>query len=143
MTLISKKWSFGTADLEDAHKIRREVFMVEQNVSEEEELIEWEDKLSHHLVIYLNGEAIATGRIVLNNEISLGRIAVLKPYRGQKYGEMVMYELLDKARELNIPVLYLHSQTYAIKFYEKFGFVAYGEEFMDAGIPHYHMKLTL
>ena len=31
-------------------------------------------------------------------------------------------------------------QTHALQFYARMGYEAYGEEFMDAGIPHFRMK---
>ena len=37
----------------------------------------------------------------------------------------------------------LHAQTHALGFYEKHGFVAEGEEFMEAGIPHFVMTRHL
>ena len=145
---IDKKWIDGfaseTESLSDAHFIRREVFMNEQKVSEDEEMIEEEDKSSYHLIFYINNFPIATGRILNKNNFHyLGRIAVLKEYRGKKIGSELTNELIKKSRELKINKLYIHSQTYAIKFYQKFGFKEYGDEFLDAGIKHYNMKLEL
>jgi len=36
----------------------------------------------------------------------------------------------------------LSAQTHAIAFYERFGFVAEGEAYDDAGIPHRMMRLV-
>ena len=35
------------------------------------------------------------------------------------------------------------AQTHALGFYERLGFVAFGDEFDDAGIPHRDMVLEL
>jgi len=35
----------------------------------------------------------------------------------------------------------LDAQTYALKFYEKLGFIAEGAEFEEGGIPHRRMRL--
>ena len=39
--------------------------------------------------------------------------------------------------------VFLHAQTSATGFYQRHGFHALGEEFMDAGIPHRYMERNL
>jgi predicted GNAT family N-acyltransferase len=121
--------------------IREAVFIREQNVPEE---LEWDGKdedCRHALALSLNGDAIGCGRIQANGHI--GRIAVLPQWRKQKVGTAVMEALLDEARSRGYKQVDVDSQTYAIPFYQKFGFVEYGKEFMDAGLPHKRMKLKL
>ena len=64
----------------------------------------------------------------------IGRIAVKKDYRGQHLGERIMREILDHIREEGYEQAILDSQTHALKFYEKLGFIAEGDEFEEAGI---------
>ncbi|OIR04262.1 putative N-acetyltransferase YjcF [mine drainage metagenome] len=121
--------------------IREAVFIREQSVPEE---LEWDGKdedCRHALALSLNGDAIGCGRIQANGHI--GRIAVLPQWRKQKVGTAVMEVLLDEARSRGYKQVDVDSQTYAIPFYQKFGFVEYGKEFMDAGLPHKKMKLKL
>jgi predicted GNAT family N-acyltransferase len=121
--------------------IREAVFVREQSVPEE---LEWDGKdedCRHALALSLNGDAIGCGRIQANGHI--GRIAVLPQWRKQKVGTAVMEALLDEARSRGYKQVDVDSQTYAIPFYQKFGFVEYGKEFMDAGLPHKKMKLKL
>ena len=54
-----------------------------------------------------------------------------------------MQFVLDEAQRRGFPEAVLDSQTYAIPFYERLGFVAEGEEFDDAGIPHFLMRRGL
>ena len=145
---ITKKWFDGKLssqeELADAHFVRRQVFMLEQNVSEEEEMIRDEDINSHHLVFYSNDEPIATGRILFkSSQVFLGRIAVLKQFRGCGIGLKLTQELINKTNQLGVQTLHIHSQTYALDFYKKLGFEPFGEEFLDAGIKHYNMKLEI
>lgn len=65
---------------QDAKFIRKQVFIIEQNIPEEEE---WDDQdmISDHFVVYDQDQPIATARLLQNN--SVGRVAVLKAYRGQ------------------------------------------------------------
>ena len=134
-------WIYGNGELADAHKIRRIVFMGEQNVSEEEEMIPAEDELSTHLVIYLAcGTAAATGRVMVRDgRYILGRIAVLKEYRGRHLGKKITQRLVEKSFEMGAEKVELSSQTHAISFYQQLGFVVCSDEYMDAGIPHVTM----
>lgn len=121
--------------------IREAVFVREQSIPEE---LEWDGMdvgCRHALALSLNGEAIGCGRIQANGHI--GRIAVLPQWRNQRVGTAIMESLLDEARARGYREVDVDAQTYAIPFYHIFGFVEYGEEFMDAGLPHKKMKLKL
>jgi predicted GNAT family N-acyltransferase len=70
-------------------------------------------------------------------------MAVIKPLRGCGLGRKVLQALLHEAREEGHKDLLLHAQTHALAFYEKQGFIAEGDEFIEADIPHRLMRLTL
>ncbi|MDQ1251272.1 MAG: hypothetical protein QG646_345 [Euryarchaeota archaeon] len=126
-------------DLEDAFCIRREVFIKEQNVPEEEEVDE-EDLESYHIVVYAAGRPVATGRLFKAGESWLiGRISVLKEFRGKQVGKLVVEKLLERAAETEAADVHVHAQTHAVSFYEKFGFMAYGDTFLEANIEHISM----
>lgn len=125
--------------LEDAFNIRREVFIKEQNVPEEEEFDE-EDLVSHHIVVYATGKPVATGRLFKAGENWLiGRISVLKEFRGKQVGKLIVEKLLERAAEIEAADIHIHAQTHAVSFYEKFGFMAYGDTFLEANIEHVSM----
>jgi predicted GNAT family N-acyltransferase len=116
--------------------LRQEVFVVEQNVSEEIER-DGQDHLATtlHFIGRLKGRAIASGRILGSGKI--GRVCVLKEFRGQKYGEVLLRAMLVHALETDrFDKLYLHAQVDALNFYTRCGFVAKGEEFVEANIRH-------
>ncbi|MPM96948.1 Acetyltransferase [bioreactor metagenome] len=126
-------------DMEDAFYIRREVFIKEQNVPEEEEFDE-EDLRSHHVVVYSDGRPVATGRLFKTEENwFIGRISVLKDFRGKQLGKLVVEKLLERAAEIEAMDVHIHAQTHAVNFYEKFGFITYGDTFLEAGIEHISM----
>ena len=117
--------------------VRRIVFIEEQNVPEALELDE-SDPLCHHvLATGAQGKPIATGRIAPDGRI--GRMAVLKTYRGQGIGSTLLAALLEYARSERYTGIYLHAQLTAIPFYQTHGFIASGDVFMDAGIEHQNM----
>ena len=124
-----------------AQSLRVEVFVFEQGVPIE---LEWDeaDEVSTHAVAYDEaGQVIATGRLLPDGHI--GRMAVRKSARGKGIGSEVLAALLEEAKRRRFHELVLHAQTHAIDFYSKHGFQIEGDEFLEAGIPHRRMTLTL
>ncbi|MBX9465163.1 MAG: GNAT family N-acetyltransferase [Aquamicrobium sp.] len=123
-----------------AFALRREVFIVEQGVPEEEEH-DADDLTATHVVAIVEGAVVATLRILWKPEhAKFGRVAVSRSQRGRKLGARLIRFAIEHAREKGQPRCYLESQSDKTGFYERLGFTSYGEEFMDAGIPHLRMK---
>jgi predicted GNAT family N-acyltransferase len=122
-----------------AYPIRFTVFVHEQGVPEELEL-DADDAMAWHAVVLDHGKAIATGRLLRNGKI--GRLAVLKEYRGLGLGSELLKTLVSYGRQEEIKQFFLHAQTTAIGFYERHGFNAIGLPFEEAGIDHIKMLLT-
>ncbi|WP_278394659.1 GNAT family N-acetyltransferase [Acinetobacter venetianus] len=125
---------------QDAKLIRKLVFISEQNIPEQDE---WDDQdaISQHFVVYDQNQPIATARLLANN--SVGRVAVLKAYRGQGIGRLIMLEIIAYAQIQKRPSLQLSSQVHAISFYEKLGFSIQGDEYDECGIPHIEMVMPI
>jgi predicted GNAT family N-acyltransferase len=122
-----------------AAAIRTEVFVVEQRVPAELELDEYDPVSVHALVCNARGEVLGTGRLLPDGHI--GRMAVLAAARGAGAGSALLRALMDEARRRGIAEVVLNAQTHAMPFYARFGFVAEGDEYDDAGIPHRAMRL--
>ncbi len=120
-----------------AYPIRLTVFVNEQQVPEELELDD-DDPDAWHAVMLKDGQAIATGRLLGNGKI--GRLAVLKNYRGLGMGTALIKRLMEFGQQQGIGKFYLHAQTTAIGFYEGLGFKANGPVFNEAGIEHIKMR---
>lgn len=118
-------------------RVRKQVFVDEQQVPLDEEWDNRDSEAWHILATDNNGEPIGTGRLLRNGQI--GRMAVLKAFRGQGLGAAILQCALQCARDNQLSRVFLHAQTHAIPFYGKYGFIAEGDEFMDAGIPHQNM----
>ena len=126
---------------DEARQIRYKVFVEEQNVPVE---IEWDDKdesALHALARDDSGRPVATGRLLPDKRI--GRMAVLKEARGSGVGSKVLSTLIDAARARGDSFVTIHAQLHAKPFYEKFGFVPFGKEFLEADIPHVEMRLSM
>ena len=131
------------AEREPCYTIRKAVFVEEQAVPLELELDEYDDTATHFLMS--DGDTpLATARLLDKHGLAkIGRVAVLREVRGRGLGLSLMQAVLDEARRRGFEEAVLDSQTYAIPFYERLGFVAEGEEFDDAGIPHFLMRRRL
>lgn len=84
------------------------------------------------------GTAASGGRTA---EFHLGRIAVLREKRGQGLGDLLMRMLLFKAREHGARSVALSAQLQAVPFYARYGFVPFGEQILDEGVPHQRMRV--
>ncbi len=128
-------------DASDMQAIRAVVFIDEQNVPPE---LEWDgtDDACLHAIAF-DGDDIPCGTGRLTADGKIGRMAVLKQYRGHGIGRAIMRQLLAIAADQGIEQVTLGAQTHAIGFYEELGFTAYGEIFDDAGMPHRSMRMSL
>lgn len=121
--------------------IRHAVFIEEQGVPEELEWDEHDAVCRHALALSHQGDAIGCGRMLANGHI--GRIAVLPAWRKQQVGTAIVEALLDYAVVHDYAQVDVDAQTHAVPFYHRFDFVEHGAVFMDAGLPHIHMRLPL
>jgi predicted GNAT family N-acyltransferase len=149
-------------DRDDLLRVRDDVFIAEQHVPEDEERDALDPIARHVLARDLDGQPIGTGRLVPpfalhgidaplpdgvppfdRSAASIGRVAVLAAWRGRSIGTALMQALLDLAQAAGYRRIELHAQTHAIGFYERLGFVAEGDEFLDCDIPHRTMRRDL
>lgn len=116
--------------------IRMQVFVNEQNIKCEEEF----DELDHRslfAVLYDGVSAVATARITeIPQGLKIGRIAVLKDFRGKHYGAQIVNAVVSKSIEAGADRVYVDAQNHAVNFYEKLGFRICGAEIIDRGIAH-------
>ena len=131
-------------ELQAAFAIRREVFMHEQKVAEEEEFDVF-DLTSTHLLTYDDTDTpCGTARWRKTEQgVKLERFAVLKSYRGKGIGALLLQHVLEDIAqypELGNLTIYLHAQAAAVDFYQKYGFRKVGDLFYECEIPHYKME---
>jgi predicted GNAT family N-acyltransferase len=103
------------------------------------------DRDAVHVLAWLDGMPVATGRLILGADAhaKIGRMAVLRSYRRQGVGSAVLIRLMELARERGVREVSLAGQLHAIPFYERFGFVARGDVFVEAGIEHRMMDRSV
>ena len=118
-------------------QVRETVFVREQKVPL---ALEWDgldDQCLHMLAEDRDGNPIGTGRLLPDGHI--GRMAVLREWRGRGVGSALLRALMEEGRKRGFETMILAAQVQAMPFYEKAGFVAEGDVFDDAGIPHRNM----
>lgn len=123
----------------DASKIRQAVFVEEQGFHNEFDEI---DKRAKHLVLYDNNSPVATCRFFQDESTGnylIGRIAVIKQYRGKSLGSFVLKYAEAEIEKSGGNCVFLHAQIGAKKFYEKYGYKQYGEMDYEESCPHFWM----
>lgn len=126
-------------DLEKVFEIRRHVFVIEQNCPPE---LEWEneDVSIHFISKYNNIPAGACRWRKTELGFKLKRFAVLREFRGKGIAQKMIKTVLKDLPQ-DAEYIYLNAQVSAVKLYEKFNFIAQGDQFDEAGIQHYKMLL--
>lgn len=133
-------------DIAACLQIRRVVFIQEQGVPEKDELDDLDPVCRHFIATpgkqSLAREAFGTARILFLDDgtAKAQRVAVLKNHRKGGVGAALMFALEGEAARAGRSVMVLSSQITAVPFYERIGYEAYGEVFMDAGIEHRMMR---
>jgi ElaA protein len=133
-----------TDDIPTCQALRRVVFIEEQGVPEADE-VDGLDGRAIHLLAWDGECPVGTARLLVKGEVGkIGRVCVLPEARGLGLGAALIREALVVLQgQPGVIEAYLGSQSQATGFYEKLGFVVEGDEFLDAGIPHRHMRRAL
>lgn len=133
-----------TDDLDACMAIRFTVFVDEQGVPAELEHDDY-DLVATHMIATASGKAVGTARIIQEGVTGkIGRVCVLPEARGTGLGAQIIRACeTELTRKKGITHAVLDAQTNAIGFYEKLGYVAEGDIFLDAGIEHLRMRKPL
>ncbi len=128
-------------DFKFVREIRIAVFTNEQGADAADEFDCFDD-VADFLLLYDKGKPVATARLVITEKgYKIGRIAVLKEYRGNGYGAVIVRRVTEKAFNKGAETVYVDAQSYAVPFYEKIGFRIISEEIIDRGLPHIPMRI--
>ena len=143
-SVVRKTWGeLSTVELYAFLKLRTDVFYLEQKVDDEE--LDWRDAepTTEHLWIADDAGPAAYLRLLvdaapshLDARHSFGRVVTRPDRRGAGLSQALISEVL---RTHGHESMILHAQEYIAPLYAKFGFVAFGETYIEAGIPHISM----
>lgn len=124
----------------EAKRIRFAVFVEEQGVPAELEMDD-NDARCLHALAFQGEQAVGTGRLLPDGHI--GRMAVLKDWRGRGAGRALLRALIGAAHRRGDREVMLSAQVHALGFYRAEGFLPEGDVYEEAGIAHQAMRLQL
>jgi predicted GNAT family N-acyltransferase len=131
-------------DWPDVADLRTRVFVEEQGVPPEIERDDRDATAVHVLSRDESGRVVATGRLLVDGRCaSIGRMAADASVRGRGHGAAVLAELHRQAVLRGVREVELHAQVSARRFYERAGYAAVGDEYLEAGIRHVTMRRAL
>lgn len=143
ITIETRPWSEAR---DAAYAIRYAVFVEEQGISAELEIDDY-DPIAEHALAYVDNQCVATARIYLDEQdrskAKIGRMAVLREFRGQGIGTALLGESIRAGMMQGASIFELHAQQSAVPFYAKLQFKPDGAIFDEVGIPHQCMRLVL
>lgn len=124
-----------------AFALRREVFVIEQQIPEAEEF-DALDLVARHLVAVSAGHVCGTLRLIAQPAATrIGRVAVGQAFRGRGIAQAMMRHAMQHEAAAGRAQFLLDAQADKVGFYERLGFVAHGEPFDDgSGIMHLAMR---
>lgn len=130
----------GSPLLAQVFALRCEVFVAEQGVPQELELDEL-DAEATHLAALRGDEVVGTLRLLQHDGAAkIGRVAVRAALRHAGIGRRLMERAAAIAAERGFAEIVLHAQVSVADFYRRLGYVAEGDVFDEAGIPHIAMR---
>ena len=148
---ITGKWAGFDAlrgrEVHDLLKLRQDVFVVEQACAFGE--IDGKDPTAlHYFLLSPSGEIAGALRLFAGSGADrpsrIGRVVIAPEYRGQKLGQRLMRDGIDKARALapGAPI-HLSAQAHLERFYGELGFSTVSEVYLEDDIPHIDMVLAV
>lgn len=137
-----ERFTTGADGIEDAYAVRMEVFVDEQGFLNEKDSL---DETALHLVLFDGETPVATCRAFPSEGgvYKIGRVAVRKAYRGFHLGLRLMQSMEAEIRRQGGKKVKISVQVQAVPFYEKAGYIAHGEEYLDEHCPHLDMDKVL
>ena len=125
--------------------IRTLVFIQEQNCPAKNEFDTLENEAIHFLC-WVNDEPAGTARYrILDGKTGkIERIAILKNYREQGAGSVLVSHIADTLKQMpGITSIVMSAQDHALPFYKKLGYQVIGDGYLEEGIPHHKIEMRI
>ena len=131
-------------ELEEAFKVRKEVFAEEQGISEDI-VFDSNDSEAMHIVVKDEKRVIGTARVLFPSPsvAKIERMAILRPFRGTGIGSRIISFLFAELKNKQVRKVVLHAQYSSVAFYKSHGFAESSIPFNEVGIRHLKMEREL
>ncbi|HUX48892.1 MAG TPA: GNAT family N-acetyltransferase [Dehalococcoidia bacterium] len=127
--------------MQEAFEVRRQVFVREQNISEDL-VFDGHDREALHMVVKDGERVIGSARVqcLTDNQAKLERMAILERYRRKGIGKEMLLFLDTVWKDKQMQQVIIHAQLEVVPFYKLCGFDELGLPFREAGIKHIKMR---
>ena len=141
MSKFSYKLVTDGVKLQEALKVRRQVFVREQGISEDL-VFDGHDREALHMVVKDGERVIGSARVqfLTDNQAKLERMAILERYRRKGIGKEMLLFLDTVWKDKQMQQVIIHAQLEVVSFYKLCGFDELGLPFQEAGIKHIKMR---
>jgi predicted GNAT family N-acyltransferase len=128
-------------DLQQAFEVRRQVFVREQDISEDL-VFDGNDREALHMVVKDGERVIGTARVqfLTDKQAKLERMAILRRYRRKGIGKEMLLFLDTVWKDKQVQQVIIHAQLDVVPFYKLCGFDELGLPFQEAGMKHIEMR---
>lgn len=121
--MVSTKWFQGLDDSNDYISVRRSVMAQSALSVSQEDVTDEYDIFAFNAVAYEDGDAVGCGRLLYaSGRYRIDRLCVLKEYRGQHYGELIVRMLVRKAVTIGASVTYAQVPINCAGLFKRIGF---------------------
>jgi len=144
MSKFSYKLVTSDDELQETFEVRRQVFVLEQGISEDL-VFDGHDREALHMVVKEGERVISTARVqfLTDSQAKLERMAILKRYRRKGIGKEMLLFLDAVWKDKQVRQVIIHAQLEVVPFYKLCGFDESGLPFQEAGIKHIKMRKLL
>jgi predicted GNAT family N-acyltransferase len=125
-------------------EVKQKVFIEEQGFPIDT-LFDDKEKWAVHFVVMDDDLPVAAARMLVNenDSVEISRVSVIKEYRGQGAGKLLMNRIAEYSKKNGTKKIKLTSQEATKSFYEKLGYQKTGQINCKENITHYFMTLEL
>jgi predicted GNAT family N-acyltransferase len=141
MSKFSYKLVTSDDELQETFEVRRQVFVLEQGISEDL-VFDGHDREALHIVVEDGERVIGSARVrfLADNQAKLERMAILKRYRRKGIGREMLLFLDTVWKDKQVQQVIIHAQLEVVPFYKLCSFDEFGLPFQEAGIKHIKMR---
>jgi predicted GNAT family N-acyltransferase len=142
---VFREIGFGSEEYAQAFALRERLLRVPLGLSlRDEDLTREKDQL--HFGLFLDGDGLIACAVVIplsKKDAKIRQVAVSQDYQGHGVGRRLMEELESNLRAKGFTHLVLEARAVVVGFYEKLGYSALGDDFIEVTIPHRKMEKTI
>ena len=127
----------------EAVRLRESLFFKGMKNSRDLIQDDFESKAIH--LVCLNGdEVVGTGRLNIINEVGvISQMAIKESHQKRGIGANLLKALITKSKGNKVKNIELSARETALTFYEKFGFVTFGNKYPSQKTQVIHQKMKL